>query len=97
MKYSSENCLIKIEIVSDKNEFQIDVIDQGIGIPTDEQKFIFNRYFRAKNAILNQGTGIGLNILKSHLENLGGTISFVSEENKGSTFSINIPSKTTIN
>ena len=43
--------------------------------------------------MLNQGTGIGLNILKSHLENLGGTITFASEENVGSKFTINIPTK----
>ncbi len=97
VKYSAENSLIKIEINSDKNELEINVIDQGIGIPKDEQKFVFNRYFRARNAILNQGTGIGLNILKSHLENLGGTINFISEENKGSIFTIKIPLKMTTN
>jgi signal transduction histidine kinase len=62
-----------------------------MGIPKKEQKFIFNRYFRAENALLNQGTGIGLNIVKSHLESLGGMISFKSEEMKGSTFTIKIP------
>ncbi|OYX25057.1 MAG: hypothetical protein B7Z06_07920 [Flavobacteriales bacterium 32-35-8] len=56
-----------------------------------DQKNIFNRYFRAENALLTQGTGIGLNIVKSHLENLGGTISFISEENKGSEFTITMP------
>jgi len=53
--------------------------------------YIFNSCFRAENALLNQGTGIGLNIVKSHLENLGGTINFISEENVGSTFSIIVP------
>ena len=56
-------------------------------------QFIFNRYFRAENALLNQGTGIGLNIVKSHLNNIGGTIIFESEENKGSAFTITFPSK----
>jgi len=45
--------------------------------------------------LLVQGTGIGLNIVKSHLENLNGSISFESTENKGSTFTINIPNKAT--
>ncbi|HAT67930.1 MAG TPA: PAS domain-containing sensor histidine kinase, partial [Flavobacteriaceae bacterium] len=54
-------------------------------------KFIFNRYFRAENALLNQGTGIGLNIAKSHLENLGGGTTFESKENEGSSFAIEIP------
>ena len=67
------------------------IIDKGMGIPREEQKFIFNRYFRAENALLTQGTGIGLNIVKGHLENLGGSIEFTSEENKGSTFNIQLP------
>ena len=69
----------------------IEVEDQGMGIPEKEQKFIFNRYFRAENALLNQGTGIGLNIVQNHLENLGGAIKFTSQEHKGSTFEVTIP------
>jgi len=95
VKYSPENTHIDITVETFKNELKIHVTDYGIGIPAEEQKFIFNRYFRAKNALLNQGTGIGLNILKSHLENLGGSICFISEENKGSTFSISIPTQIT--
>ncbi|TVZ27561.1 hypothetical protein JM83_2610 [Gillisia sp. Hel_I_86] len=94
VKYSSENSTIDIEAVLDTKRLSIVVKDEGIGVPVNEQKYIFNRYFRAENALLNQGTGIGLNIVKSHLENLGGTITFVSEENKGSTFSITIPVST---
>jgi len=91
IKYSQENTTIDIRIVSTAEELIIDVQDEGIGIPENEQKFIFNRYFRAQNALLDQGTGIGLNIVKSHLENLGGTIEFVSEEHVGTTFTIHIP------
>jgi signal transduction histidine kinase len=43
--------------------------------------------------LLTQGTGIGLNIVKSHLENLGGTISFISEEHVGSEFTVTIPNR----
>ncbi len=67
------------------------VIDQGIGIPAIEQKHIFDRYFRAENALLTQGTGIGLNIAKQHLENLGATLEFSSTQNDGSTFVIRLP------
>ena len=62
-----------------------------MGIPEKEQKYIFNRYFRAENALLNQGTGIGLNIAKSHLQNLGGDITFESKEDHGSTFTATLP------
>ena len=74
-----------------EDRLKISVTDQGMGIPLSEQKHIFNRYFRAENALLTQGTGIGLNIVKNHLENLGGTITFMSQEGVGTTFAINIP------
>ncbi|WP_445736529.1 PAS domain-containing sensor histidine kinase [Mariniflexile sp.] len=93
IKYSSENTLVDINIKQDEKRTTFKIRDNGIGIPANDQKSVFNRYFRAENALLTQGTGIGLNIVKSHLENLGGTISFVSEENKGSEFIFVIPNK----
>ena len=94
IKYSSEHTTIKIvaEIIDEK--LKVLISDEGIGIPEEEQKHIFNRYFRAENALLNQGTGIGLNIVKTHLENLGGTITFTSIENEGSTFAVTVPINT---
>jgi PAS domain S-box-containing protein len=91
IKYSSENTLVDIQIKQNDKNTTFQIKDNGIGIPINDQKNIFNRYFRAENALLTQGTGIGLNIVKSHLENLGGTISFESEENKGSEFIITLP------
>ena len=91
IKYSPEDTTISLEVRRSKNTILIKVIDRGIGIPAEDQKHIFNRYFRAENALLNQGTGIGLNIAKQHLENLDATIEFTSEENKGSIFTIVIP------
>ncbi|HBY66506.1 MAG: PAS domain-containing sensor histidine kinase [Flavobacteriaceae bacterium] len=93
IKYSSEGSIIEVEVKASKNTLNIEVTDEGMGIPEKEQKFIFNRYFRAENALLNAGTGIGLNIVKTHLENLGGQISFTSTEGKGSTFAVNLPLK----
>jgi PAS domain S-box-containing protein len=91
VKYSPENSVIDISIETLKKSLIIKVEDQGMGIPKKEQKFVFDRYFRAENAVLSQGTGIGLNIVKSHLENLNGTITFVSVEGQGSTFVIELP------
>ncbi|UKM63560.1 PAS domain-containing sensor histidine kinase [Flavobacteriaceae bacterium GSB9] len=93
IKYSSENTLVDIKINQGEKETTFKIKDNGIGVPEKDQKRIFNRYFRAENALLTQGTGIGLNIVKSHLEKLGGTISFKSEENKGSEFTFVIPNK----
>ncbi|AWH75732.1 PAS domain-containing sensor histidine kinase [Dokdonia sp. Dokd-P16] len=91
IKYSSEGTIVDIQLTKQSSGLEIKIIDQGIGIPEHEQKFIFNRYFRAENALLNAGTGIGLNIVKTHLENLGASISFISELDKGSTFTVLIP------
>jgi hypothetical protein len=91
IKYSKENSQIGIEVEHTSETVTIRVIDEGIGIPEQEQKYIFNRYFRAENALLVQGTGIGLNIVKGHIENLGGSINFSSEENKGSIFTVHLP------
>lgn len=91
LKYSGENTTVNIDVRTEDNTLFIQIDDQGIGIPEAEQKFIFNRYFRAENALLNQGTGIGLNIAKSHLENLGGSITFTSVEGEGSSFIVSLP------
>lgn len=93
IKYSPENTRIDIIITQDKDYTIFKIKDDGIGIPLEDQKNIFNRYFRAENALLTQGTGIGLNIAKNHIENLKGKIEFTSIENEGSTFTITIPNK----
>lgn len=91
IKYSPEDTLIKFEVTPTDNAIIFIVEDHGIGIPEKDQKHIFERYFRAENAVLNQGTGIGLNIAKTHLENLGGSIRFTSQENEGTKFIVKIP------
>lgn len=93
IKYSPEHAVIDIDIHQNETTTILKIKDNGIGIPENDQKNIFNRYFRAENALLMQGTGIGLNIVKDHLENLNGTISFESIENRGSTFIVELPNK----
>ena len=91
IKYSPENTTIDIEVAYHGGKIIFRIRDQGVGIPEKDQKHIFERYFRAENVILTQGTGIGLNIIRAHLENLNGRIYFESEENTGSTFTIELP------
>lgn len=93
IKYSSENSNIDVEITQNKRQTFFKIKDQGMGIPEKDQKNIFNRYFRAENVLTIQGTGIGLNIVKNHIENLGGSMSFTSQEQVGTTFIIIIPNK----
>lgn len=91
IKYSPENTDIDLKIIRKGENLIFKISDKGVGIPENDQKFIFNRYFRAENVLNIKGTGIGLNIVKAHLENLGGTISFESLENKGSVFYVELP------
>ena len=91
IKYSKEDALIKFNIKTNKKNIYFEVEDEGLGIPEKDQKHIFDRYFRAENVANQQGTGIGLNISKTHIENLGGKISFESKEGQGTKFFISIP------
>jgi signal transduction histidine kinase len=67
------------------------VKDLGIGIPKEDQKHLFDRFFRASNAGNIQGTGLGLNIVKRYVDLLSGEITFTSEYGKGTTFHVSIP------
>jgi len=73
----------------------LEVKDSGVGIPRADQKYIFQKFFRAKNVLKKQtsGTGLGLFIVKGVIEKLGGRINFTSKENKGSKFWFSLPIK----
>ncbi len=91
IKYSHKGGKININLKPTATKIlKIEISDEGIGIPKDQQKFILERYYRARNVINSQspGTGLGLMMAKKLLEKTGGTISFESEENKGTTFII---------
>ncbi len=89
IKYSKEDVLIKTKVK--KGTLNIKIIDQGIGIPKLEQRQLFNKFFRATNATSIQGTGLGLHIVKSYVEQMNGTIKFKSKKNKGTSFIVKVP------
>jgi len=91
VKFSAENKMIKITTERTESEFKISVQDQGIGISQKDQKHLFQRFFRAKNASNIQGTGLGLNIIENYIELMNGTINFTSVENEGTTFNLSFP------
>ncbi|MDL5048872.1 PAS domain-containing sensor histidine kinase [Oscillatoria amoena NRMC-F 0135] len=90
-KYSEPGKPITINVTFWENHFEIAVVDKGIGIPKQDLKHLFERFFRASNAGQVQGTGLGLNIIKRYIELLNGEINFTSEEGKGSTFTVILP------
>lgn len=90
-KYSENGKLITISATKKKDQVEIGITDQGIGIPEKDKKHMFDRFFRASNAGNVQGTGLGLNIVKRYVELLSGTIWFSSEQKKGTTFFVAIP------
>lgn len=93
-KYTPNGGKIKLNIKKqDKNNLLFTIKDSGIGIPEDETSKIFNRFSRANNAIKYEasGTGLGLYIIKSMLDLIGGKIWFKSMENKGTEFFFTFP------
>lgn len=73
------------------NHFSFSVRDEGIGIPKEDQHHLFMRFFRAKNVLNIQGTGLGLNIVQRYLTFLNGKIEFQSEEGVGTVFTVTLP------
>ena len=88
IKYSGNNTVVQCDILNEAHTLIITISDQGVGIGIDDQKHLFKRFFRAKNVINISGTGLGLNIVKRYVDFLGGTISFKSKLNEGSTFTV---------
>lgn len=91
IKYSFQNGTITITLErTSSDDLKMDIADEGLGIPKDQQKFILNKYYRARNVINSQrpGTGLGLMMVKKLIEKAGGTISFKSKENHGTTFTV---------
>jgi signal transduction histidine kinase len=77
-----------------KDKFvQYSVKDEGIGIPEDQRGHIFEKFFRADNALrfVPEGSGLGLSLAKSLVEGWGGKIWFETEVNKGTTFFFTLP------
>jgi signal transduction histidine kinase len=87
--------LIEISLQKKEKNIQLEIKDNGIGIPKEDQKFIFQKFFRSQNVRETQpyGSGLGLFITKSIIARLGGKIGFKSEEGKGTTFWFILPIK----
>jgi len=87
-KYSFEQQPIDLFIEIVDNEITIQVRDYGIGIPSQDQPYIFSSFYRANNTTGIEGTGLGLHIVKRYMELLNGCIQFSSRNNEGTTFTV---------
>lgn len=91
LKYSKDTDEVIVRYFTEYNKTVIEIEDFGIGIPEEDQNKMFDRFFRAGNALNIEGTGLGLHIVTKYLELLNGEISFISKENIGTTFTITLP------
>jgi signal transduction histidine kinase len=88
IKFSFEDSVINVSSEVTDTEIFICVRDQGLGIPEDDRKHLFERFFRAQNVTNIQGTGLGLHIVSKYVELLNGQIEVESELEKGTNFNI---------
>lgn len=93
-KYSlPENQAPELTLMYKPKTFEISVKDYGVGIPKEDQKYIFDSFFRSKNVSYIKGTGLGLSIVSEFVKKLGGKINFKSELGEGSEFTVTLPYK----
>lgn len=93
LQYTRESGTITVTALATQDSVITTVRDTGIGIPKEYQSLLFNQFSRADNALeeFSEGTGLGLYLVKILLEKIGGSISFKSKLNSGTTFTVTLP------
>ena len=93
IRYVKDNGKIKILLEKRAQKLYFEIEDNGVGIPREDQKYIFQKFFRSENILKyqTQGSGLGLYISKAIVERLGGRIGFKSKEGEGTTFYFTLP------
>lgn len=94
IKFTGDGGIITTRLKQEDGHLQIQVTDTGMGIPAEDLHRIFDRFFQVQ-AMYQQtrGSGLGLSIVKKIVELHGGTIEVESEVDKGTTFTITLPSQ----
>ncbi|MFC1629990.1 ATP-binding protein [Patescibacteria group bacterium] len=97
IRYTPSGGKVTVSLKGGTKEVEVKVEDTGIGVPKSQQDRVFTKFFRAANVMRmeTEGSGLGLFITKNIVEAHGGKISFSSKENKGTTFTFNLPIKRT--
>jgi PAS domain S-box-containing protein len=92
IKFSPKGSVVEVSVKSAADQTHVSISDHGLGIPPEAMPHLFQRFYRAKNVTIAEipGSGIGLYIVKSIVEGLGGSISVESVQNKGTTFTVTL-------
>ena len=92
IKFSPKGSAVEIDVKRTVDQTRISITDHGLGIPPEAMPHLFQRFYRAKNVTIAEipGSGIGLYIVKSIIEALGGKINVESAQNKGTTFTVSL-------
>ncbi|MEG0584932.1 MAG: HAMP domain-containing sensor histidine kinase [Christensenellaceae bacterium] len=88
IKFSHDGGEIRITLEKENKNIKAVIADNGIGIPKAAQNRIFEKFYQSETSHVNEGNGLGLSIVKQIVEHCNGTISFESEEGKGTTFTV---------
>jgi PAS domain S-box-containing protein len=89
-KFSGVGAPIRLQVINNGDKLIVSVKDEGIGIAAEDQLHLFSSFFRARNVVNIEGTGLGLHIVKKYVELLHGTIKLESELDKGTTVTITL-------
>lgn len=92
IKYSGENTFIEFNTEITAQQLTVIIKDNGIGIPDNDQRQLFEPFFRAHNTGNIPGTGLGLNIVSRYTKLMNGRISFESKVDQGTSFTLSFPS-----
>lgn len=93
IKYSPPGGRITVSLLTESDSLRFDIVDEGIGIPSDDLERIFERFFRSQSSdtLDVRGTGLGLALVKAVAEAHDGKIEVHSSPGRGSTFSLHLP------
>jgi len=91
LKFSDEDRSVWINIENKNDQLRVMIRDEGIGIPEEDQHHLFTTFFRGKNVVNIEGTGLGLPIVKRYVDLLNGTVSLKSKLEKGTIVDFALP------
>ena len=90
-RYTPSDGAVSLDVRREMNRLYLEIGDTGIGIPEEEQKLIFDAFYRSRNVLERRGLGLGLSIVNEALSQMGGTISVTSRTGEGTTMRVEIP------